>query len=215
MINKKLFIFDLDGTLVDAYGAIEKSLNFSRHSLGLNPISLTKVRRNVGYGDKHFIGLFFHSKDIVKALEIYRAHHKDVICKYSKLKPNARNLLHNLKRKKKKIAIASNRPKKFTDLLLDKLQIRKYFDVIYCGDEIGSLKPDPKILNDVLKYFNLDKTDAVYVGDMDIDMETAKRAKIDAVFVKGGSSLLSEVKKYKDKLIVKDLSEFLQLLREQ
>ena len=45
-------------------------------------------------------------------------------------------------------------------------------------------------------------------------METAKRARIDAVFVKGGSSLLSEVKKYKDKLIVKDLSEFLQLLRE-
>ena len=57
MINKKLFIFDLDGTLVDAYGAIEKSLNFLRYSLGLNPISLTKVRRNVGYGDKHFIGL--------------------------------------------------------------------------------------------------------------------------------------------------------------
>ncbi|MCK5288152.1 MAG: HAD family hydrolase [Candidatus Omnitrophica bacterium] len=92
--------------------------------------------------------------------------------------------------------------------------MRKYFDVICCGDEIGSLNTDPKILNNVLKHFNFEKIDAVYVGDMDIDMETAKRARIDAVFVKGGSSLLSEVKKYKDKLIVKDLSEFLQLLRE-
>jgi phosphoglycolate phosphatase-like HAD superfamily hydrolase len=42
---------------------------------------------------------------------------------------------------------------------------------------------------------------------MDIDLETARRAKIDAVFVKGGSSKLSDVKKYKEKIVINSLKE--------
>jgi phosphoglycolate phosphatase-like HAD superfamily hydrolase len=46
---------------------------------------------------------------------------------------------------------------------------------------------------------------------MDIDLETAKRASIDAVYVKGGSSTLKEIKKYKNKKIISDLREIIKL----
>jgi len=115
--------------------------------------------------------------------------------------------LNFLKKNKKIIAVASNRPKAFTILILKKLSTRKYFDMVLCADEINSHKPSPKILNNILKRFSLSKKDAVYIGDMDIDLETARRAKIDAVFVKGGSSKLSDVKKYKEKIVINSLKE--------
>ena len=211
MKEKKLFIFDLDGTLVDAYQAIEKSLNFTREKLGYSIVSFQKVKRNVGRGDRHFVEMFFPGGNKEEALKIYRAHHKETLLKYSQLRPYAKMLLYILKRRKKILAIASNRPKYYTDILLDKFLIKKYFNGVYCGDELDSLKPDPKILNTILERFKVKKEDAVYSGDMDIDLETAERAGIDAVFVKGGSSPLAAVKEYKNKKIVSSLKDILEM----
>jgi phosphoglycolate phosphatase len=130
---------------------------------------------------------------------------------YSKLKPHARDVLGTLKRRKKIIAIASNRPKYFTDLILKKLGIKKYFNIVLCADEINSKKPTPKILNTIAKRFSVDKNDAVYIGDMNIDLETAQRAHIDALFITGGSSTLREVRKYRNKKVLFDLKEILKL----
>lgn len=208
--NKKLFIFDVDGTLVDAYKAIALSLNFTLKSLGYPRVSLQEVKMKVGRGDRLFIGTFFDQKDIEKALRMFRAHHKKSLLSFSRLRPKARQVLNALKRKKKNIVVASNRPKKFTLSLLNKLDIKKYFDEIHCADELGALKPDPKILNNILKRFGVKREAAVYVGDMHIDLETAKRAKIDAVFIKGGSTSLRDVKAYKKK-VISHLGEILEL----
>lgn len=80
---KSLFVFDLDGTLVDAYRAIEESLNYTLRELGYYQVSLSKVRKSVGRGDRLFIGRFFDSKDVPKALPIYRQHHKNSLMRFS------------------------------------------------------------------------------------------------------------------------------------
>lgn len=209
MNEKKLFIFDLDGTLVDAYRAIEKSTNFTLRKLGLRPVSYMKVKRKVGKGDRIFMESFFPEKHIEKALGIYREHHKKALLRYTKLRPFAGWLLFTLKRKKKILAIASNRPYYFTNIIVKKLGIKKYFDMVLCADQIKLLKPGPRILYTIMNRFKVVKKDTIYVGDMDIDMETAKRAGIDAIFVRGGSSTLKSVKKYKNKKVVHFLNEML------
>ncbi|MFA6281050.1 MAG: HAD family hydrolase [Candidatus Omnitrophota bacterium] len=211
MSNKKLFIFDLDGTLADAYRAIEKSLNFTLQNLGLRRVTFEEAKRKVGRGDKAFMETFFPESAISKALLIYRAHHKKALKSHSKLRPYAKELLRGLKRKHKIIAIASNRPSFYTNLILKSLGIKRYFDFVLCADEIKSNKPNPKILNVILKKFKVRKSDAVFVGDMDIDLETAKRAKMDVVFIEGGSSHLRAVRKYKNKKVISSLKEILSL----
>jgi HAD superfamily hydrolase (TIGR01549 family) len=211
MIEKKLFIFDLDGTLADAYKAIENSLNFTLENLGLKKVSYEEAKRKIGRGDKAFMETFFPASAITKALLIYRAHHKKALRLHSKLRPYAKELLQALKRKRKLTAIASNRPSVYTNLILKSLGIKKYFDIVMCADEIKSNKPNPKILNVILKKLKIKKSDAVFVGDMDIDLETAKRAKVDVVFIKGGSSYLRAVRKYKNKKVINSLKEILKL----
>lgn len=212
-INKKLFIFDLDGTLIDSYEAIKKSLNSTLIKLGYRKVNLEKVKKNVGRGDRIFIETFFPKKDIKKALELYRNYHRKDLLLYTKLRPYAKKLLSTLKHKNKIIAIASNRPRYFTNIILKKLNIASYLDIVCCADEIRSLKPNPRILKIILKKANIEKENALYIGDMDIDLETAKRAKIEVVFLEGGSTSLEEVKKYKDKKIAHSLKDILRFYK--
>jgi len=211
MEMKKLFIFDLDGTLADAYRAIEKSMNFTLKKLGRREITYREIKSKVGRGDKLFMKLFFPGERVDRVLKIYRLHHAKALLKYVRSRLYAKILLHTLKRKGKLLAIASNRPYYFTSIILKKLGIRKYFDIVLCADQINSMKPNPKILYIIIKRLGVDKKDAVYIGDMDIDMETAKRAKVDAIFITGGSSTLNAVAKYKNKKTIKSLKEILKL----
>jgi len=208
-MDKKLFIFDLDGTLVNAYSAIYKSLNYTLKELGYKPVSYNKAKASVGTGDRNFILTFFKEKDVLKAFKIYRARHKKDLLSSAKTIPYAKLLLRRLKSLGKYVAIASNRPREFSDIIIKKTKIKKYIDYVLCGDEIKSLKPSPKILNEIIKRFKVKKESAVFIGDMDIDLETAKRAKVSAVFVCGGSSPQGAVKKYKDKKMVSSLKQLI------
>ncbi|GEM_PF-4991915 len=65
---------------------------------------------------------------------------------------------------------------------------------LLCADRVNNLKPHPEILFKIMEKLKVSKEEVVFVGDMDIDMETAKRAGVDSIFLKGGSSSLKEVK---------------------
>jgi len=209
---KKLLIFDLDGTLADTYTAIYESLNFTLEKLGYKPVSFLKAKLAVGRGDNLFIKEFFEDKDIEKAAQLFKKHHKYSLLKFTHPRPYAKKTLYLLKRKKKKIALASNRPTPFTLLILKKLEIKKYIDFVLCADKVEKLKPDPEIIFQILEKFKCIKDEAVFVGDMDIDVLTAHRAGVEAVFIKGGSTPLKKIKKeFKKIKIILNLKELLSL----
>lgn len=209
---KKLFVFDLDGTLVDAYRAIRESLNFTLKLLGYEKVSMPKVKKTVGRGDVLFIKTFFPRADVDKALRLYRSHHKKSLRRYTKLLPFTKSTLAMLKRKKRYTAVASNRPTLFTNIILKKLGLMRYIDYVLCADRVRKIKPHPRILLTLIERCGVTKEETVFVGDMDIDLLTAKRANVESVFIKGGSTPLGEIrKKYPEAKVISSLKEVVRL----
>ncbi len=208
----KAVIFDLDGTLVDAYRAIEKSLNFTLQSLGYKKVSYDQVRRAVGLGDKHFIAQFVKAADTAKGLALYRKHHQVSLQRYVTLKPQVRKILSSLQGRGIKLAIASNRPTKFSQVLIRHLDLEQYFDLIVCADQKHELKPEPYLLKKALKRFKIKPQEALYVGDMVYDVEAGKNAKVKSIAILGGSCSRKELAALNPYKIITKLKQLLKII---
>ena len=210
----KLIIFDLDGTLVDAYKAITKSFNYVMRILGYPLRSEKVIRKAVGWGDENLLKPFVKNKDLKRALFLYRRHHKMSLLKYTRLYPDTLKLLKKIKEKGIKVAVASNRPTKFSQILIKHLGLDKFIDYILCADKLRYIKPHPYILNKILKYFSIKcKKEVLYVGDMTIDIQAGRNANIDTVAISRGSSSKSQLKKEKPLKIIDNLLEILELIK--
>ena len=212
MDNIKLVIFDLDGTLVDAYSAIEKSVNYVMKKMGYPLRDYMTIRRVVGGGDEKLLEQFVNIKDLKKALFLYRRDQKIALLKYSTLMPNARSVLRYLKDKNYKLAIASNRPTRFAKILIQHLNIAQYFDYTLCADKLRFGKPHAEILLKIIQRLRVKRTQSLYVGDMSIDAQAGKRAGVKTIIVATGSSTISEIKKANPQRVIRNLSSLISLI---
>ena len=200
----KLVIFDLDGTLVNAYPAVASSVNYTLNSLGFASRSHAQIKRSVGGGDRKLMVHFVGGKLADRAIAIYRPHHTKALKVQGavKLLPGALGVLKFFKGKGYKLAIASNRPTKFTRIILKVLGVSRLFDVVLCADKAGKPKPYPDILWAIAKRLDLGRQQVLYVGDMTIDVECARRAGMRMVAVATGSSSKKELKDLKPWAII-------------
>ncbi len=207
----KLVVFDLDGTLVDAYPAIIKSFNYTMQQFGLPDQSAFKIRRAVGFGDRNLLKPFVQSKDLSKALIVYRRHHRHSLVKWAHLLPGAHKVLDRLYRQGYKLAVATNRPTRFSGIIVRHLKIRKYFDFMLCGDKLKNMKPDPEVLHRIMHRLGVLPRQTVFVGDMTIDAQTAQNARVKSVVVLGGSSSIVEIKSQRPYRMIKKISHLIRL----
>ena len=208
----KLIIFDVDGTLVNSYPAIIASMNYALRKRGLPTQRDDRIRRAVGWGDRELVAAFVDRSDIDKTLALYRQHHKHSLRVEIAFMPYARQLLRHLKKRGYKVAIASNRPRRFLAILLTSLRIEKLFDYVLCKDQISFGKPHPSILNKIIKQLSVPKKNVLYVGDMAIDVKTGKRANVATCAVATGSSSFAELRHAHPDFLYRDLSPLLTIL---
>lgn len=212
MKDTKLIIFDLDGTLLDAYAAIISSFNYTMRKLSYPLQANLTIRRAVGWGDANLLRPFVKEKDLPSALSIYRRHHKVALLKGSHLFPNVYKILVYLKDKGYKLTIASNRPTKFSWILIRHLKLEKYFDYVLCADRLKHAKPNPEIINKIMQRFSLRPSQTIYVGDMAIDAEAGRRAKVKTIIVTTGSSPRRQIQKERPYLIISKFGDLLKIL---
>lgn len=203
----KLIIFDLDGTLVNAYKAVASSVNFSFKQVGMAPLDDATIKRSVGWGDRHLLSLFVKPLLLDKIHKIYRRHHRQALLSGTKFMPGAKRLLNHLRRKKYRLAIASNRPTAYSLIILKRLQIRHLFDHVLCADKVKKGKPAPDILFHILRKSAVSAKEALYVGDMTIDVLAGKRAGIKTIAVATGSSKRKDIARLKPDAIISNIFE--------
>jgi 2-phosphoglycolate phosphatase len=210
-----LVIFDLDGTLVDAYKAVAESINYTLTQMGRPPADDKTIKRSVGWGIRHLVATFTGEQDADRGLSIYRQHHARALKSGTAFLPGAKELLYTLKKKGYTLAIASNRPARFTHIILKHLKISALFDYVLCGDEISDPKPAPHMLQQILRKFSLDPAQALFVGDMTIDVQTGHAAGIQTVTVITGSSNREEIARLKPLKIMEHISEVEEVLAQE
>jgi len=202
----RLVIFDLDGTLVDAYPAIRDSVNYMMIKMGRPRQSLLTVKRSVGLGVDNLVRRFIEEGRAEEALEIFREHHDKRLRKNLKLMPGAKGLLAALKARGYRMAIASNRPAKFCRIILETLGINEYFFKVVGGDAVKFPKPHPAMLQVILKAARVHANEALYVGDMFVDIQCGRKAGIFTVAIPTGSCTLAEIKAEKPDMLINRLS---------
>jgi 2-phosphoglycolate phosphatase len=180
-------LFDFDGTLADSYAAITASVNHVLKHHGSPILTEAQVRALVGHGLENLMANILPGIDPKAAAQLYREHHPTVMKSHTKLLPGVAEGLNALKDSGIKLGVCSNKPAYFTRALLGMLEIDRFFDVVLGPDDVGAPKPDPAMVDQALERLGVSKEEALYVGDMEVDIETGRRAGIETWVMPTGS----------------------------
>ncbi len=131
---------------------------------------------------------------------------------YSRVFKGVYGLLSYLKKRHYALAVASNRPTRFSLILIKHLKLIKYFDYTLCADKLKRGKPDPEILHNIMRKLGVKPSEAIYVGDMAIDAQAGRRAKIKTIIVTTGSSTEREILREKSGQVIKKITDLLKVL---
>ena len=220
---KKLIIFDLDGTLIDSVPDLANSVNFMLSKLGKKRFSEDVIRFWVGNGadvlvkralsgsveiDENIDEEYFKN-----AKNIFMKHYNENLSNKTYLYPNVKKTLQTLKNQNYKLAIVTNKPYKFVEPILKKLEIYDYFKYYLGGDSLDEKKPSPKPLLEVCKYFDVEVKSAIMVGDSKNDILSANRAGMDSIAVTYGYNYGENIEVYNPTFVVGDLFEIVEILK--
>ncbi len=183
----KGIIFDLDGTLLDTIDDLKDSVNYILSSYGFKTRSRQEILDFIGNGAKNLIfkALPDQQKHLIdEALDAYKKYYDSHAMIKTRPYDGIFELLSRLKTTKK-LGVISNKQQQAVSIL-----VNHYFEPIFVtvlGESSDSpKKPDPTSVLNVIKEMKLDPSQCLFVGDSEVDIETAKNAKIDVVAVSWG-----------------------------
>ena len=175
----KAIVFDLDGTLLDTLTDLTASTNYALRSCGMPEHSIDDVRRFVGNGVRMLMTRAVPDGEsnprFDEAFSVFRQHYMqhclDTTCPY----PGIMEALARLKEKGMMLAIVSNKMQAATE------ELRQHFFSQYIDVAIGESaairkKPAPDTVNEALRLLGISHDEAIYVGDSDVDIDTARAA---------------------------------------
>ena len=188
-MKHSLAIFDLDGTILYTLVDLKNSMNFTLKKFGFPERTLDEVRRFVGNGIRNLIiraaPKGTDEKTIDEMFEVFNEHYAVYCNDNTKSYDGIDELLKKLKEQKVKTAVVSNK----ADYAVQTL-VKKYFDGLFdyaVGEKQGvRKKPCPDSVNEVLRVLDTPKEAAVYLGDSEVDVATAKNAQMDCIAVDWG-----------------------------
>jgi phosphoglycolate phosphatase len=178
-IDRRLVIFDFDGTLADTWRDIATALNQTLHDDGLPAAPTRQVRAWIGDGVTRLLERALppqpRSADHVAALvDRFRAHYERCLLDTTALYPGVADCLARLAGHP--LAILSNKPTGLLDRLVAGLGLAGRFAAVVGGDGAPVTKPDPAVVVHVVGVVGIRPDELWMVGDSAIDVATGRAA---------------------------------------
>lgn len=186
-------LWDLDGTLLDSYEAIHEALGAVLKELGKEPITMAETRRSVGNGLDALLARFVGDAERAEATRIFRERYDVTGPELTTLMPGADHVTRELVKRDVLQGVASNKPSDYSEELLEVLEVRDRFEVVV-GPDLGfPPKPAPDMVLAALEEMDVEPEEALFVGDMVVDVKTARAAGLAVAVVPIGSSTREEL----------------------
>ena len=185
----KIAIFDLDGTILNTIEDLADSLNYALAKNGYKERTVAETQSFVGNGllmlVKRAIKPETSEEEAQKVLADLKAYYKIHCADKTKPYEGIPELLKDLKTAGYRLAVVSNKADYAVQILCEQY-FPGIFDLAVGERENVQRKPAPDSVNAVLAELGLKKEEAVYIGDSDVDIETAENAGTDSILVAWG-----------------------------
>lgn len=185
----KLVIFDLDGTLIDSATDIAHSVNEVREQLSLDPLPIAEIEGYIGNGVRKLLELALpdsHRESLERAYDVYLPIYRRRLLDNTKPYPGVQPALEALDVPGRRLAVLTNKPLRESVAILEGLGLRRHFPSIYGGDSFARKKPHPMGVRQLLTESEARADETLFVGDSNVDLETAKNAGVRCCLVTYG-----------------------------
>ena len=190
----KLYVFDLDGTLVDTRVDIALTLRAILLDAGMEDVDKETLLAAIGGGAKNAVnkltGLTGERLDYYT--EMFVTKYDEMCSDNTTVYKGGMELLKRLRDEGKQLAVITMKARVPTVKILEKHGMDMFGDVI-AFDDVEKRKPDPDSFFKLLDKYGLEPSDAVMIGDTTTDMKYAKNAGVDVCAAKYGYGVTQDL----------------------
>ncbi|WP_375170323.1 HAD family hydrolase [Marinobacter sp.] len=210
----KVVIFDWDGTLVDSVEHIAESLHQAATELGFPAREREAYRDIIGLGmvealEKLYPGI---SRDEMNRIrEGYGRYFFKKVTTSQNVFAGMADVVADIRGSGRGCSVATGKSRRGLDLALVSSGLGEHFDITRCADETRS-KPDPTMLEEIVRFYGIDPSEAVMIGDTRYDLDMAQRLGMPSIGVEWGVHKRDVLGEYAPHAIVDTVSDLRRVL---
>lgn len=187
-------VFDLDGTLVNSMPMVLASFTYAIKIFQDAPTPLQIFDKLAGPADICLRNLLDDETNLPEAMNRlldYNSNHHHQIVPF----PGTVEMLEGLLKSRTEVALWTGRDRETTDEILTAHNLWKYFQVVVCGDDFRSHKPDPEGLVHIMENLSLQSSEIMFVGDADVDVLAGYASQVPTMLIRHGRTVSTHIKK--------------------
>lgn len=185
LMARSVWLFDLDGTLIDSSAGIVRAFHSAQKHFGETPAEADKIRKAIGYPLQRPVAeltnIPFDPFLVEFRKEAMSTMHLD-----AKLLPGVLDLLATIRKQGRKVALVTAKRGDNARRILNHLNVFHHFDAIVGDDEAVRGKPDAAPVHAALRLLQESVTDAVFIGDTRIDIQCGRASGVPVVALGSG-----------------------------
>ncbi len=186
-----IVIFDLDGTLLNTLADITAAVNHALVSHGFPSRTEAEILPCLGHGTDYLLthALPAEKQNLQTARQLradYQTYYNNHLTDFTVPYAGVTDMLSTLHARGIKLAVASNKYHAAVKGIVKKCFPQVEFDVVLGQKENAPAKPDPFVVREILRLCGEQAENCLYVGDSDVDMQTARNARVKACAVTWG-----------------------------
>lgn len=167
-------LFDLDGTLVDAFTTIHRAYVHTLPQFGRPAPTMAEVRRAVGGGLANAMGHFLPPELLAEAMQVHVAYSQKILLEDVKLMPGGAELIRAEHARGTRLAVHTNKLGPAARQICAHLGVTPYLSGIFGAGDTPWLKPQREFTDHVLRTIGADAAGTLLIGDSPFDVETAR-----------------------------------------